>query len=128
MGVREEFTMTDRDAQLLAILKVGHETSMRGSEISLRDALIRSRYRELRESLDPNALIPLIRDNPTLIAEWIAYSEDKRTDGGWYLLENGDIGRVGLAESRIHFDSMEEAVANFVVRELNYWLDLNSGQ
>lgn len=111
-------------SQLQAILKIGHETSMRGRGISLRDALIQTKYAELRPNFGPKELMPLIQGNPSLTEEWIAYSEDKRTSGGWYLTQGGEIGRVGIPESRTQFGSIEEAVAEFVVRELDYWTAL----
>ena len=39
-------------------------------------------------------------------------------------MERGEIGRVGASESRICFDTLEEAVAQYVVRELDFWSDL----
>ena len=70
---------------LLAILRIGHETSMRGAGLSLRDALSRTRYRELRPLFGESYLLAHLRDHPAPIEEWLLYSEDKRTDGEWYL-------------------------------------------
>ena len=117
--------MIDREAQLLAILRVGHDTSMRGPGISLRDALTHTHYRNLRPGFGPGDLLPLIRLHTELVEEWILYSADKRTDGGWYLLEQGEIGQVGVPQSRMNFDSMEQAVAEYVVRELDFWAQLS---
>ncbi|HEV8573409.1 MAG TPA: hypothetical protein VGR43_01745 [Dehalococcoidia bacterium] len=120
--------MMDRDAKLLAILRVGHETSFGANPgISLREALTRTKYRELRPSFGPEDLLPLIRANPALAEEWVAYSEGKRTTGGWYLSERGEIGRIGRVfapKSRMRFDSLEEGVAEYVVRELDFWAGL----
>ena len=49
------------------------------------------------------------------------YSEDKRTSGGWYVRETGEIGQVDDPNSRMHFATIEEAVAEYVVRELDFW-------
>jgi hypothetical protein len=71
-----------RDTELLGILGIGKETSLRGSGISLREALTRTRYKELRASFGPKDLLPLIMARRTLSEEWIAYAGDKRTNGG----------------------------------------------
>ena len=115
--------MTDYEKALFAILKIGHETSMRGTGISLNDALVRARYKDLRAGFCASDLVPLIEAYPTLVGEWVAYSDDKRTDG-WYLSEQGEIGLVGEPESREQFDSIPEAVATFVVRELDLAMTL----
>jgi hypothetical protein len=116
--------MTTDTEELLAILRIGHETSMRGAGLSLRDALRRAHYRERRASFGPADLRPLIIAHPELVEVWLAYSEDKRTSGGWYLLRSGEIGQVGDEESHARFESLEEAVAEYVVRELDFWAGL----
>ena len=112
--------MTDHEQQLLRILRIGHETSMRGSGVSLQNALNEASYQRLRQGFQSQDLLSLIRANPALIQEWLRYSEDKRT-GGWYLLDDGSIGFASDKSSHMQFPSLEEAVANYVVRELDYW-------
>ena len=116
--------MTDRNEDLLDILRIGHATSMRGAGLSLRDALQRTRYSDRRARFGSRELYRLVKANPTLSEEWFAYSEDKRTTGGWYLLRSGEIGRVGVPGSRRSFRSVEEAVAEYVVQELDFWANL----
>ncbi len=96
-------------SELLDILRIAHETSGRGAGLSLREALRLVRYTDLRAGFEPADLRPLLKAEPELLEAWLAYSEDKRTTGGWYLLRSGEIGRVGDDESRRHFDSLEEA-------------------
>ncbi len=48
------------DAQLIAILKIGHEHSSRSTGRSLRDLMARARYAKLRRSFGPADLLPLI--------------------------------------------------------------------
>ena len=76
--------------ELIAILKIGHESSMRGAGRSLRDLLQATRYRELRPGLNEEILLRAIQRDPNLVEEWIAYSEDKRTTGGWALSRWGE--------------------------------------
>lgn len=113
-----------RDQELLGILRIGHDTSLRGVGLSLRDALSKARYAEIRPHFEESDLLPYLRDQPALLHEWRLYSEDKRTGGGWYLLENGTIGQL-RPQSEIRYPSLEEAVAAYVVRELDFWANLN---
>jgi hypothetical protein len=113
--------MTRGNEDLLAILRVAHETSMRGAGLSLIEALQQVRYAERRASFGPADLLPLIVAHPELAESWFAYSEDKRTGGGWYLLRSGEIGRVADPESHVRFESLAEALAEYVVRELDFW-------
>lgn len=113
--------MSAGDQQLLEILKIGKETSLRGSGISVRDALTQTDYRKLRRGFESHDLVSLVIRHPELVGEWIMYSQDKRTKGGWYLLEEREIGQVEKEESRVRFNSIEEAVAEYVVRELDFW-------
>ena len=116
--------MTERHTELLGILRIGRETSLRGAGISLREALTRTHYKELRASFGAVDLLPLVKAHPTLADEWIAYAGDKRTSGGWHLSEEGEIRRLLAPQSRMRFDSLEEAVAEYVVRELDFWAGL----
>jgi hypothetical protein len=116
--------MSDDNSGLLDILRIGLETSRRGAGLSLRDALSRTHYTYRRSGFGPRELVPLIGSRRELAEGWFAYSEDKRTSGGWYLLRSGEIGRAGDPGSRLRFDTLEEAVATYVVRELDFWAGL----
>ena len=113
-----------RKEELLHILKIGHETSMRGEGISLVEALNRNRYKEVRASFNSTDLLPIIQEYPELVFQWVMYSEDKRTSGGYYLLESGVIGQVDPVFSAERFDSLQKAVAEYVIRELDFWAKL----
>jgi len=115
--------MTDLDAQLLAVLKIGKDVSIRGKGESLKDALKRTNYVELRARFGSNDLRPLITANPSLIEEWIAYSEDKRTSSGWYI-KDCIIGQVSKNVPEQKFSTTEAAIAEFVMRELDFWAAL----
>ena len=113
--------MTDHTTALLKILEIGHETSLRGRGVSLQDALRNANYKALRPNFASRDLLPLIAAKPDIIEQWVLYSADKRTAGGWYLLEDGQIGQVESETTPVHFASLEEAVAEYVVRELDFW-------
>ncbi len=80
---------------------------MRGEGSSLREALERTCYRDHRPQFSAADLIPLIEADPALITQWAMYSEDKRTSGGFAL-----------------GGSSPQAVADYVVRELDFWASL----
>lgn len=116
-----------REKELLRILRIGHATSVRGESISLKEALSKPHYCELRPNFDSEDLVPLIQKQRKLIEEWWSYSEDKRTSGGWYLTRGGEVGRNDNCEERMQYGSPGQAVANYVVRELDFWARICEG-
>lgn len=82
---------------------------MRGAGLSLRDALSQTRYRELCPLFEESDLLALLTDHPALIEEWLLYSDDKCTEGGWYLLRDGTIAEIRRLESTIRLASLEQA-------------------
>jgi hypothetical protein len=94
-----------RAEYLVKILRIGHDTSVRGAGLSLREALRQARYRELRAGFQESdlTLAAVVRANPTFVEQWLAYSEDKRTSGGWYVLRDGQVGQVDVPSTLIQF-------------------------
>lgn len=91
---------------------------------SLRNAVSATGYRELRPLLTRDAIAGFLSRHPGLVREWLRYSEDKRTSGGWYLLHPTSgwiVGRLaGPEEEReLRFGSGAEACAEFILRELD---------
>jgi hypothetical protein len=115
--------MSDRDARLMAILRIGGDASLRGAGVSIRDALRHTGYLGYRSTFKASDLRPLLAADPALIEDWLAYSEDKRVSGGWYVRRTGEIGQVSNPVSRVTYSSIDEAIAEFVVRELDYWVE-----
>jgi len=116
--------LENRDEDLLAILRIGHDTTIRGEGLPVRDALARTRYRELRTSFQESDLLPHIEAHPAFVEEWLGYSEDKRSVGGWYILRNGTVGQVHPPATSVTFGSLQQAVAAYVVRELDFWANV----
>lgn len=111
----------DYEHLLTEILDVGIDTSMHGEGISLREALHRVDYKNSRRRLQSSDLLQIIKKDQHYIDDWIGYSEDKRTSGGWWIIEHPPgIGYLKTGE-RISFSSIEEAVAEYVIRELDFW-------
>lgn len=117
--------MKPTDEALLQILRVGHDTSMRGAGLSLRDVLQKCHYLQFRSSFGAKDLLPLIRLHQDLVTQWTQYSEDKRTSGGWYLIRSTrEVGTFGPPPVAFDFPSIEQAVAEYVIRELDFWSTL----
>ena len=113
--------MAISEASLQAILGIGRECSARGSGRSLAAMLAETDYLRLRAELDSSDLLPLVRASSDLVDDWTNYSQDKRTSGGWYIVDR-QIGRVADPQSVCSFPTVREAVAHYVVAELDFWL------
>jgi hypothetical protein len=96
--------------------------------MSLYDLLARADYAALRQQFIASELVPLLKEHPELVEQWIRFSENKRCGGWWISKETREIGwfgstlRPSVAIARrkpLRFASLEEAVAEFVVRELD---------
>ena len=118
--------MSVAEDDLAAIAAVARETSIRGAGISLKDALERARYRELRPELRRQQLEAYFGTHPETIEEWLRYSEDKRTEGGWYLTTYRDAWQVGRVSALFphSYDSAARACSEYVLRELDFWINL----
>ena len=112
--------------ELIKVLSIAHDTSGRGEGISLREALVRSRYIELRPKLTERYLAGIVRSNPRFVSQWTMYCQDKRTSGGWYLnTKRFEIGRPDDADSILVLKSVEETVASYVLHELDFWAHID---
>jgi hypothetical protein len=115
-------------AEVRSILSIAHDSSGRGAGRSLRDLLSATRYCELRPNLRVEDLAQQFEADRDLIEQWVAYSEDKRTSGGWWLqpigaeCEVGCFGDSGANTSRSdRFSKPSFAAATYVLRELDFW-------
>jgi hypothetical protein len=113
--------MTLTDVKLMAILRIAHDISPQGRGLSMKDALARTGYAAYRANFTVGDVLALISAHSSLLEEWLAYSEDKRTDGGWYVLRDAEIGQVRKPSAQRSYATIEEAVAQFVVHELDFW-------
>src|SRR5262245_45469764 len=111
------------DAELEAILSIGQDTSIRNAEdLSMEKVLRHTHYRELRGELSHELVSAALRARPQAIEQWVEYSQDKRTERGWALEpEARRIHRPAHPNSSYTFASLPEAVAAFVLHELDYW-------
>jgi hypothetical protein len=111
------------DFTLMAILRIARDTSG-AAGLPLLEALKRSGYRDHRPRFGAHEVRAALSAHPALIDEWLAYSEDKRTEAGWYVLRDGEIGQVLKPSAQRSYPTIEEAVAQFIVHELDYWAGL----
>lgn len=102
---------------------------------SLREAINASGYREIRPELTIPALQDVLENNPDLVEDWLRYSEDKRTSGGWALAGDPEHGwhveqpfpehlPQGRANSRPRrtYDRAPTACADYILSEIDFWV------
>ncbi len=95
------------------------------SVVSMRDSLLQVRYRELRPFFNTGDLLRIVTKRPVFIEQWLRYSEDKRTSGGWYVLETCEVGELTTGTC-VRFGSLPEAISEYVVRELDFWVQVGN--
>lgn len=118
---------SSRNDVLLSVLAIGRATSIRGEGISLSNALRRVNYAAVRPRLRISEIVEELRENPNRVEDWVLYCEDKRTSGGWYLdSEKFEIGELRNSASSRTFQTLEEAVAAYILAELDFWASLNT--
>ena len=105
---------------------------------SLREAIDASGYREIRSELTIPALQDVLEDNPDLVEDWLRYSEDKRTSGGWALDGDKEHGwhveqpfpehlpqgraNIGVRGPRRTYDRATTACADYILSEIDFWV------
>jgi hypothetical protein len=113
--------MTTIDFRLIAILRIAQQLSAGEGGLSMEKALAHAGYAAYRPHFDAADVRALLEAHPELLEQWLAYAEDKRTDQGWYVLRDGEIGQVTQPTAQRSYTTIDEAVAQFVVRELDFW-------
>lgn len=87
---------------------------------SLGEALQRAGYARHRAALAAADVRALLVAHPGLVEAWLAYSQRKETPDGWYVLPDAEIGQLQRPSAQRHFATIEEAVAEFILRELDH--------
>jgi hypothetical protein len=125
--------MSEKVDRILKVLRIPTLTEGPGG-ISLFDALRRTDFSTVRKEFTASDLVPLLKAHPEVVDQWTLFSENKRCGGWWIEKESRDVGwlpdvgRPFVARKKtLHFASLEEAVAAFVVRELDDALFLMNG-
>lgn len=107
--------------ELIKIVLIGDVVSIRGQGISLSEALKQASYKTLRNRFDYIDLTKVLSMNSRFIDIWYRYSEDKRTSGGYYLL-NDTIGSIDKSII-YHNPNKTILVAKYIILELDHWCE-----
>ncbi len=112
--------------QIVRVLSIAreHSATRGGRGLSLRALIEESNYRALRSRIGVSQLAAVLQSEPEMVDDWLAYSEDKRTSSGWGFGPSraGDWTVDGPDGVRERFDSRYEGCADFVLRELDFWV------
>jgi hypothetical protein len=118
--------MPEKSDRILDVLCIPTLTEGPSSVMSLFDALRQTDYENVRKEFTAGDLVPLLKAHPELVAQWTFFSENKRCGGWWVTKESCDVGWLPASgrpflvrKQTVRFASLEEAVAEFVVRELD---------
>lgn len=86
---------------------------------SLHQLIAESGYWEMSDQLSAVAIERCLRQSPELVDDWLGYSADKRTSGGWYFVDEGAHFVVGQIQGqRLVFADPLVACAEFILREV----------
>jgi hypothetical protein len=108
------------DEQFAKICGVPAERRRTGR--SVLEIVRASGYEEFQRQFTARDLAVYLRSRPDIIAEWVAYSQDKRTSDGWYLRPPYSIGRISADSppmQEIKHVDLAAACAAFITAELS---------
>jgi hypothetical protein len=74
---------------LLDIISLVHNFNIIGN-VSMYSLLRQSGYFEVGSQVSKEMISDVLVQHPELLDEWIEYSEDKRSDHGWYIRRESD--------------------------------------
>ena len=100
--------MTTTDFRLIAILRIARQLSLAEGATSLEAALAHTGYAAYRPSFDAADVRALLAAHPSLLEQWLAY------------------GQLTKPTAQRSYATIDEAVAQFVVRELDFWAGLSA--
>jgi hypothetical protein len=98
---------------------------------SVQALLEASSYRAVRGGLDVAQLEDVVESQPQLVEDWLRYSEDKRTSGGWAFYPEGEAWVVSQpfpnqgASVERRYSRASAACAEYILAELDYWADVS---
>ena len=116
--------MASRDV-VRAVIRIPRDFSTRG-DVSFHALVVESEYLDERHVVSVEDIERALHVYPELVADWLNYSEDKRSCAGWYFRRAeigcwvvGFAGGGGADESSLAYDDEIRACAAFVKRELD---------
>jgi hypothetical protein len=106
--------------QLMPFLRLAQLPGGVQSRTSLRDALQRAGYAQSRPFFGVADVRAVLASHPSLVDDWLLYSQDKDTPEGWYVLRDAEVGQLLKPAAQRQFASIQEAVAAFILHELDH--------
>lgn len=98
--------------------------------VSIYDLLQQTGYSKVAENISEQDIYQELAKNPDFVDDWLVYSEDKRTTGGWYFKKGdknkylvGCVDETGVTETE--YADKIKACAKFVKQELNVIINGN---
>ena len=107
--------------RLMPLLRLAQRLGSGDPGSAIREALQRAGYARHRPSFAAPDVRAVLAAHPELLEAWLAYSEAKATAEGWYVLRDGEIGQLHRPAAQRQFATIEQAVAEFIVRELDHY-------
>jgi hypothetical protein len=87
---------------------------------SLAERLRRGGYAPARPSFTVEDVAEVLAAHPSLVDAWLHYAESKQSADGWYVTRDAEVGQVRNPAAQRRFPSITAAVAQFILRELDY--------
>lgn len=92
--------------------------------ISIHELLRQTGYPKVADQITEQDVYKELLAHQRFVNNWLEYSEDKRTDGGWYFIQAGNgkylVGCVGNASTKeTEYDDKIKACAKFIKQELD---------
>lgn len=93
------------------------------SDKSLNAILTETKFQLFYKEISIADIIHYLQMHPNLLDVWKQFSDDKRTTGGFYYRENY-IGSIDHITFDKIFTSDTEACAEYILKEVSFWLQL----
>lgn len=73
-----------------------------------------------KSNLTAEALVPILQNESSLIADWLRWSADKRVSSGWFFRQEDESYIVGECPEgeRLEFQTAAAGCAAFIVKEV----------
>ena len=113
----EDASTGDAGYRLMPLLRIAQRLDAE-TRATVAPLLERAGYRASGPAFGSGQVRAMLTSHPSLVDQWLAYSEAKEIPEGWYVLRDAEIGQVLRPASQRRFACIEEAVAQFILREL----------
>lgn len=108
---------------IFKLINIAKEFSQKHT-VSIYELLQKTSYLKVAGQISEQDLYEGLATHPDFVSDWLEYSENKRTDGGWYFKLSdrnkylvGSVNESGITETE--YDDKIEACAVFVKQELD---------